>query len=42
MKGNTNNNGKKRSKPMSEETREKISLANRAAHKFRKMKLDKV
>lgn len=34
--GNKNNAGKKRSKPMSEETRKKISLANIAAHKRRK------
>lgn len=38
--GNTNNNGKKRSKPMSEETRKKISIANCAAHKRQKKPLD--
>ena len=42
MIGNTNNNGKKRSQPTSEETREKISWGNRAAHAFRKMGLDKI
>lgn len=35
MKGNTYNNGKKRSKPTSEETRRKISIANIAAHRRR-------
>jgi len=36
MKGNKNNAGKKRSAPMSPETRELISIANKAAHKRRK------
>lgn len=36
MKGNKNNAGKKRAKPMSDETRKKIGEANRAAHKRRK------
>lgn len=34
--GNKNNNGKKRSKPTSEETRKKISAANILAHRRRK------
>lgn len=36
MKGNSNNKGKKRKVPMSEETRKRISAANIAAHKRRK------
>lgn len=40
MKGNKNNAGKKRSVPMSAETRAKISAANKAAHKRRKNTLD--
>ncbi len=40
MKGNKNNTGKKRSAPMLEETRKRISAANVAAHKRRKA-LDK-
>jgi group I intron endonuclease len=42
MRGNTRNNGKKRSKPMSEETRKKIGAANRAAHRKRNKPLDNI
>lgn len=42
MKGNKNNTGKKRTNPMSIETRERIGAANRAAHKKRKAALDEL
>ncbi len=41
MIGNKNNAGKKRKTPTSEETRRKISVANREAHRRRKAALDK-
>ena len=40
LMGNTNNSGKKRSKPTSEDTRKKISAALVIAHKRRKETLD--